>query len=754
MIETPAQTSRGPFSTGPALFFGLLVVVLLAYVRALNGQFVWDDDAHVTAPALRSLGGLWRIWFEVGATQQYYPLLHTAFWLEHLLWGDAPLGYHLVNVTLHASAAGMFGLALRRLGVPGATWAALIFAVHPVHVESVAWISELKNTLSAVFYLGALLLYLRFDAERKRSLYGLAFLLFVLALLTKTVTATLPAALLVIQWWRRGRLSWRADAVPLLPWFLVGAVAGLFTAWVERTLIGAEGVVFELSLSQRCLLAGRVVWFYLGKLLWPADLAFIYPRWAIAPSDLLQWLPLAGAAVVLALLWRRRAQQRGPLAALLLFGGTLFPVLGFFNVYPFRYSFVADHFQYLASLAIIAGAGAGLAWVVGRWRPWGRVGAVTLVLALGILTARQAASFRDRETLWRTTVARSPNATMAWVHWGAELARQGRHEEAILRFTRALQTTMTAWDAADAHNNLGCELMLAGKFPEALGHLEKAVALNPPNAEVQNNLGYTLRGLGRRPEAIRNYERALQLKPNYADAHNNLGVALAESERPAEAVTHYARALALAPGHADAHHNRGNALRMLGRLPEAIGDYEAALRQQPGRAETHDDLGVALLAGGRVPEALAQFSEALRLKPTLGSARRNLAVALAESGRPGEALPHFEAAVRAAPQVAGSHLDLGAALSVLNRWPEAAVAFARAVGLQPEAAEAHQKLAMALANTNRMAEAVTHFETALRLDPRSAETHTYFAQILRALGREREAAEHLARAAALQNTPR
>ena len=414
-----------------------------------------------------------------------------------------------------------------------------------------------------------------------------------LALLTKTVTATLPAALLVIFWWRRGRLSLRADVVPLLPWFLLGAAAGLFTAWVERTLIGAEGVVFELSFLQRCLLAGRVAWFYAGKLIWPVDLTFIYPRWTIVPADPLQWLPLLGALALVSWLWLQRNRWRSPLAALLLFGGTLLPVLGFFNVYPFRYSFVADHFQYLASLPIIALAAGGLARLVERWRPWGATFGIALVVVLGALAARQSGDYRDRETLWRATVARNPGASMAWVHLGAELVKQGRHEEAMADFTRAIQLTTTPWDAADAHNNLGCELMLTEKHSDALVHLEKAVKLNPANAEARNNLGYTLRGLGRLSEALPHYERALRLKPNYADAHNNLGVALAESGRPAEALPHYAFALRIAPDNADVHHNLANALRMLGRPNEAIAEYEAALRLQSERAETHDDLGLA-----------------------------------------------------------------------------------------------------------------------------------------------------------------
>ncbi len=221
----PSLTAARSFTPWEWLFLAAVMVgVLMAYQPAWRGGFVWDDDGHVTRPELRSWYGLYRIWFHLGATQQYYPLLHSAFWVEHRLWGDATLGYHLVNILLHMAATVLVALVLCRLRVPGTCLAAAIFALHPVHVESIAWIAEQKNALSAVFYLGAMLVYLRFDQERKSPLYCWALALFVLGLLSKTTAATLPAALLVILWWQRGRLSWRRDVVPLVP----------FLRWARR----------------------------------------------------------------------------------------------------------------------------------------------------------------------------------------------------------------------------------------------------------------------------------------------------------------------------------------------------------------------------------------------------------------------------------------------------------------------------------------------------------------------------------------
>ena len=349
------------------LFAGLVLLTLAVYYPAWHGGMLWDDDAHITRVDLRSLSGLWRIWFDVGATQQYYPAAHSAFWVFYQLWGDNTLGYHLANIVLHASSAFLVAVILRRLAIPGAVLAALIFAVHPVNVESVAWMTELKNTLSGVCYLGAALMYLRFDESRDRRWYALAAGLFVLALFSKTVTATLPAALLVIFWWQRGRIRWREDVVPLLPFFAIGVAGGLLTAWVERAQIGAEGPAFQFTFVERCLIAGRAFWFYLGKLVWPTDLMFIYPRWQVSQQVVWQYAyPIALVALVAALWWYR-TRSRAPLAAVLFFAGTLFPALGFFNVYPFIYSFVADHFQYLASLGIIVLASAAAATLAARW---------------------------------------------------------------------------------------------------------------------------------------------------------------------------------------------------------------------------------------------------------------------------------------------------------------------------------------------------------------------------------------------------
>lgn len=728
------------------MLLALFLLLTAVYAPALRGGFVWDDDGHVTMESLRSVEGLRRIWTEVGATQQYYPVLHSAFWLQHALWGDATLGYHVVNVGLHALATWLFWLLLLRMRIPGASWAALIFAVHPVHAESVAWITEQKNTLSAVFYLSAALAYLRFEQRRTRSAYAITAGWFLLALLTKTITATLPAALLVLVWWRHGRIEWRRDVLPLVPFFIVGAAAGLLTAWVERKLIGAEGVEYELTLLQRTLLAGRVIWFYLGKLAWPAELSFIYPRWNIAVTQLFQWLPLAATLTALAVLWRYRVRCRAPLAAALLFGGTLLPVLGFLNVYPFRFSFVADHFQYLASLPVIALAGVGIARLVGRRSALCAGLAAGLVGSLALSAAHQAARFRDDITLWRATVIRNPEGPMPWLNLGAALIRASRFEEAKAPLARAAQLKP---DYPEVLMNQGIVEMFQGNFEAAVPLFNRALQARPQNADLHDNLGIALRKIGRADDAIAHHRQALALKPHFVGAQNNLGCALTDAGRPAEALPCFETALRVRPQDPELLHNLANALRMLGRLSDAITRYEQALRLDPQLAETHDDLGTALLAVGRVDDAIAHHRKVVELKPDWPAGHVNLGRALAHAGRMAEALAVFDRAAQLAPASADVALNRGIALAGLDRWPEARTAFGRAVQLQPNSAEARLNFGMALANTNELPAAAGQLEAAAALQPDNPDVHAALSRVLQLLGRSAEAERHRARAAAL-----
>jgi len=610
----PVGTVRASRAWRPLLLaLLLLAATFLAYQPAWHGGMLWDDDGHITKPELRSAAGLRHIWFDVGATQQYYPLLHTLFWLEHRLWGNAMTGYHAVTILLHALAALLVAAILRRLNVPGAWLAAAIFALHPVHVESVAWVTEQKNTLSGALYLGAMLAYLRFDGDRRTRHYTLALALFVLALLSKTVAATLPAALLVILWWKRGRLD-RRDVLPLLPWFLLGAGSGLVTAWVERNLVGAAGADFDFTLLQRSVIAGRDVVFYLGKLLWPAGLTFNYPRWEIPRSPGWQLFYPLGVTGALAGLWSVRRRSRAPLAAALFFGVTLFPSLGFFAVFPFFYSFVADHFQYLASLGPITLFSASLAGLLvgrpARARVPVRAAAIAVVALLGTLSWRQSRQYIDEETLYRETLARNPGSFLALNNLCCQLRDRGQLAAALPLCEEAVRLN-PGWDLAN--ENLGVILSGLGRLEEALPYLLAATRLNRDDFLGYSNLSLTLLKLGRIAEAVEYGREAVRLKPGDAITRNTLCRALERLGRLAEAEEQCVQAVTLSPGEVAFHSALGILQQRLGKFQEAEASLNEAIRLDPGHSESHANLGLALESQSRIAEALAQYREAVRL---------------------------------------------------------------------------------------------------------------------------------------------
>ena len=511
-VVVPASDATGARARVLFVAAALLTVTVIAYLPAIRGDFVWDDDDHVSNNlTLRSAEGLRAIWLDPAATPQYYPLVHTSFWIEYRLWGLAPAGYHITNILLHAAGAILLWRVLLLLSVPGAWVVAMIFAVHPVHVESVAWITERKNVLSGVFYLSAMLAYLKvaLDAppggEHGRWLrrYALACVLFLLALLSKTVTATLPAALLLLILWKRRRILAR-DIWLLLPLVVVGATMAAITVWLERHHVGAQGIDWQLSPLERCVIAGRALWFYAHTLVWPANLAFSYPRWHIDAADLGQLAyPLAAAGVVVVLWLARHRIGAGPLVAVLLFVGTLVPALGFFDVFPMRYSFVADHFQYLASIGLIALAVSAGVRLLDRWPPARAHAALALALVLvpvlATLTWRHTHVFADHETLWRDTVEKYPASWMAHTTLGALLGRRGELRDAESHYREAVRLNP---DFSTARINLGGLLANQGRFDEAIPQMREAVRLEPGSLEPYISLGRALLLNGQSDEAV------------------------------------------------------------------------------------------------------------------------------------------------------------------------------------------------------------------------------------------------------------
>jgi tetratricopeptide (TPR) repeat protein len=584
------------------LLFGLILaaVTIFAYRPAWNGGFLWDDDVYITNNELLTApDGLRRIWFSLDSPSQYFPLVYTAFRTEHAVWGLDPTGYHWVNLLLHIGNALLVWLVLARLKVPGAWLAGAIFALHPVQVESVAWITERKNVLMGFFFLLTLLAWIAFVGGRtKRSwlFYGLALILYLLALFAKTTACTLPAALFLILWLQRTPIS-RKRVFQIIPFLVLGVAMGALAMWWERYHQGTSRAVFTfLSPIERVLVASRAVWFYLSKLAWPSNITFIYPRWDIAPSHLLNyaWL-LAGVIVCGAIYFLRRYVGRSVEVAAAFFVATLSPVLGLIMLYTFRYTFVADHYQYLACIGPIALASAGLVNLAEASKSSRNMifsAALCVVALLATLTWRQAAMYGNIETLWRMTLSRNPSCWMA-------------------------------------HNNLGIVLFEKGQLDDAIAHYRTTLHMQPNFWDADYNLGTALLGKGQVDEAIFYCDKAVRMQPNDPDAQVALANALLQKRQIDEAIVHYEKAVAIRPDYFLARYGLGHSLLEKGMLDAAIEHSRAALLIQPNNADCHTVLAIALDEKGQSAEAVKHYEKALEISPQSVSALNNLAWLLA-----------------------------------------------------------------------------------------------------------------------------
>lgn len=606
----------------------LLVMTLLVYARAIfTAGFIWDDPQYIVQnPTLRNLRGLWAIWAHPTSLPQYYPLVHASFWIEYHLWQLHPLGYHLDNALLQAAAAILLWRALGRLGIPGCFLAAAIFAIHPVQVESVAWATERKNVLSAVFYLLALHAYLDYLGAARARCYLLSLIYFVAALLSKSVACSMPAAILLILWWRNGRLGWR-DLRSLIPFFVIGAVMAVATATLELQHVGASGGEWSWSFADRCLIAGRALWFYAEKLLWPAHLTFIYPQWRRMNFSQQPWLiafPLSFLAMLLGLWLLRRWIGRGPLAAMLFFAGTLLPALGFVNLYPMRYTFVADHFQYFACIGPIVLAAA----IVKRRLPIRIVGPILLIV-LGILAWRQQGIYRDQMTLWRDTVAKNPTSWMAWGNLGDEYAQlyNANHSDADRAAARQCYTTLLrlAPDQPLAHWKWGIVMQKEDDPTAARREFARAIELEPHFTLAMNSMALLLMQENQPAAAMEYYRRAIELDPGYAEARYNYGIALQQSGDVDGAIAQFSAAAARRPDWADPQIKLANLWRYdRKRVDLAIPCYIAAITDDPNRADLHFALATAWLTVGEIDRARAQCRAALQCDNGFTAARQLL----------------------------------------------------------------------------------------------------------------------------------
>ncbi len=638
------QPKRGSQWLAPV---AIIALTLLAYFPAVHAKFIWDDDAHITQNRLLlDADGLGTMWTKFDALPQYYPLTHSFFWIEHHLWGNNPMGYHLVNIFVHVINALLVWVMLRRLLIPGAGLAAILFAVHPVNVETVAWVTEGKNTFSALFYLLSLWAYshtsfFKVGVTHRKSdgqWYALSFAFFVCALLCKTVSASLPAAILLLVYLQAGRIRIR-NVLPLIPYFLVGLLLSINTAYLERTHVKAVGADWTFASSRsgeivaRCLIAGRAVWFYLAKLFVPLRLSFEYPRWHIDVMTVWQYLfPLAVITLLLSLFWMRNFLGRGALVGALFFVGTLVPALGFNNIFPMRYSLVADHFQYLASLGPLTLLAACIACALQKWMgdapeddsiPSMRdVLVAPAVVVLVMLTWFRSTTFQDSQTLYADVISKNPNAWMSCGNLGSIYLDKGDLNRAQAYMDRSL---------ALHHNNpiiatRRAQIYMRRNEPElAIAAYQYAIGVDPNYAESHFELAEALQKLNNIPEALKQYDKAITIQPKHAPALLAYGTLLAQLNEYAAAAQQLGKAVEIDPRSKTARRAYLAALERSDQFDKAAEQLTILLNNDPkDPAVLYRDLGLVELARHRPEPAAQAFQKSLEINPDQPDVRQRL----------------------------------------------------------------------------------------------------------------------------------
>ena len=593
----------------PAALAAIVFAVFIAYSPATNGGFVFDDGLLLTdSICIKDPGGLQKFWC-TNEPLDYWPATNSTFWIEWRLWGMNPAGYHVTNLILHVVETVLIWIVLRRLAIPGAFLAAMVFALHPVNVDSVAWIAQRKNMMVMLFFLLSILWYLRFDElararlwlaakhapdpsssiPHRSSFYWLSLAAFVLAMLSKASVVVYPVLLLGIAWWLSpgqtesalspGRLRLspyaRRHLALSVPFFTVAVVLTLVNVWFQTH--GFEVVFRKAGFAERLLGAGGVIWFYLYKALVPLGLAFVYPQWHIDTGNILWWLPLAAVLAVTAVLWLYRNTRARPLLfAWGFFCVALAPVLGLKDVGFMEHSLVANHYQHIAIIAVIALTSAGLiAWQrQARNKPL-RTNAVAIaaLAVLAFLTWKQCGPYHDALAYYNAALDKNPESWMMQNNLGLALVKSVKPVDAIPYFREALRLKP---DYPEAHYNWATALDKLGRLPEAVEQYEQVLKQRPNYAQAHNNLGIALYKMGRTQEAIDQFELALQTKTNLAEAHNNLGGALVFAGRPQEAAEHFRQAIRLKPDYANAYFGLGNVYNALGQRQEAIENYQKA----------------------------------------------------------------------------------------------------------------------------------------------------------------------------------
>jgi tetratricopeptide (TPR) repeat protein len=602
-----------------------------AFGPAVHGDWLWDDDFYITQNVLQhDPAWLWKIWFQPGSVVNYFPITATVAWAQWQLWGLDTFGYHLTNIFLHIVSALLIWRLFAKFGLRYGWLGALIFAVHPTCVESVAWISELKNTLSLPPFVLAACAYLDFEESKRGRDYALALCWFFVAMLCKVTMVAFPLVILLHAWWKRGRIGW-TDLKASLPFLVIALVLGLLNVVVLEWFQAAHGQIHESlslgGLGPRLARAGLALSFYFSKAFLPIDLSPMYPRWNVDPPDALQFLPWVVLAIVFYGLWtRRHAWGRHVVLGFGFFLLNLAPFAGFIGNSFMRFTWVMDHFLYLPLIGLIGLVVAAFGQIYPRLsahlRPFALALTALGVILLAVECHAYARVFRNQETLWTYTTRRYPGAWLAWADLGNVQSEGGRNPEAIDSFRRSL---LIKPDEANTHYNLGFALMQSGQTQAAEDQYLEALRLDPNHASTHLNLGNILIRTGRLPDAMEQFAEAVRSDPGMVAAHNNLGNVLRQSGRLPEAIDQYQQALRINPDYVDAHNNLAVALNQAGRFAEAIEQCQLALKIRPDDSDALDNWGIALANSGQISAAMDKLEAAVRIDPHNAQAQKNLA---------------------------------------------------------------------------------------------------------------------------------
>lgn len=597
---------------------------------AFQGNWIWDDGWYIaTNPLLHNMTGLWKFWFQPGSWVEYYPLEETVQWMQWRLWDNDTLGYHLTNVFLHVVNALLVWRLLNKFGLHLAWLGGLLFAVHPAQVESVAYISELKNTLSLPFFLLASCFWIDYEKHRQKRDYQWALGLFLAGMLCKITLAPFPVLILLYAWWKRGRIDGK-DLKASAPFFVISLVLGYMTIWAGQhyeEMGHARPYLVSLGgFFSRLVLAEETLAFYFSRSFLPIDYLPAYPKWQVNPYSPINYLPWLIVTGCLCWLWKkRRGWGRHALLGLGFFFLTLAPFLGFVAISYMSFTWVMDHFLYLPLIGLIGLVVAGLGDLEARFptdRPY-VMGGVTIVIALMAMESHALSGlFVHDEVLWRYTLQRNPTCWLAHENLGSDLIDQERFPEAIAQYQEVLLLNP---DYSDGHYNMGVALEKIGQVTAAQEQYRQALRLDPGNGKAYMNLAGGLLKTGNVTEALAQFAKAVEFLPDLAQLRYDWGSALLRTGNFPAAIEQLNIAVKLDPQMAQAHENLGSALAQSGRLSEAIEQFEAALQINPAYAAARDNLGLALAQSGHIPEAVEQFRQALQLNPDDALARQNLA---------------------------------------------------------------------------------------------------------------------------------